>query len=179
MADAVIERGGNYLLALKGNRRHWYNTARAVLAEHAGEAAECTGTEHGRLEWRKAEVSVAPEPLMRGHAAFVRITSRRDNAAPSVRLYMASILPSPQQALAWTRAHWKVENSLHWVLDVHLHEDLNRARTDNAPANTAILNRIVRNILQIADTPRVPISHRIRKCAWNDDYLIKAIAHMR
>jgi len=179
MADAVIERGGNYLLALKGNRRHWYNTARAVLAEHAGEAAECTGTEHGRLEWRKAEVSVAPEPLMRGHAAFVRITSRRDNAAPSVRLYMTSILPSPQQALAWTRAHWKVENSLHWVLDVHLHEDLNRARTDNAPANTAILNRIVRNILQIADTPRVPISHRIRKCAWNDDYLIKAIAHMR
>jgi len=179
MADAVMERGGDYLLALKGNRRHWYKAAGAVLADHAGQWAECTGAAHGRLEWRKAEVAIAPEALMRGHKAFVRITSRRDNAAPKVRLYMASVLPSPHEALAWTRAHWQVENGLHWMLDVHLREDLNRARTDNAPANTAILNRIVRNILQTADTPNVPISHRIRKCAWNDEYLINAIAHMR
>lgn len=179
MADAVIERGGNYLLALKGNRRHWYKQAGALLADHAGEVAECTGIEHGRLEWRKAEVIVAPQPLMRGHTAFVRITSRRDDAAPKVRLYMASTLLSPQQALASARAHWQVENGLHWMLDVHLNEDLSRARTDNAPANTAILNRIVRNILQAADKPSVPIRHRIKKCAWNDDYLVNAFAHMR
>ena len=179
MADAVIARGGNYLLALKGNRRHWYKTAGAVLTDHVGEAAECTGTGHGRIEWRRAEVASAPQPLLRGHKAFVRITSRRGDAAPKARLYMLSVLPSAQQALAWTRAHWQVENGLHWMLDVHLDEDLSRARTDHAPANTAILNRIVRNILQTADAHNVPISHRIRKCAWNDDYLINAIAHMR
>jgi predicted transposase YbfD/YdcC len=179
MADAVMERGGNYLLALKGNRRHWYKAAGAVLADQVAQTAECTGTQHGRIEWRKAEVVSAPHPLMAGHKAFVRITSRRDDAAPNARLYMLSVLPSPEQALAWTRAHWQVENGLHWMLDVHLGEDLSRARTDHAPANTAILNRIVRNILQTADKPNVPISHRIRKCAWNDDYLINAIAHMR
>lgn len=179
MADAVVEQGGNYLLALKGNRRHWHKAAGTVLDEHAGHTAQCTSTEHGRLEWRQAQVAVAPQPLMPGHQAFVRITSRRDDAAPKARLYMASMVPTPQQALAWTRDHWQVENGLHWMLDVHLHEDLTRARTDNAPANTAILNRIVRNILQLADTPKVPLSHRIRKCAWNDDYLINAIAHMR
>ncbi|WP_331374694.1 hypothetical protein [Sinorhizobium chiapasense] len=65
------------------------------------------------------------------------------------------------------------------MLDVHLDEDLSRARKDNAPANTAILNRLARNILQTADLPKVPISHRIRKCAWNDDYLVTALAHMR
>lgn len=179
MAEAVIDRGGNYLLALKGNRRHWHKAARAVLTDQAGETAECTATEHGRIEWRRADVASAPYSLMRGHKAFVRITSRRGDAAPTARLYMLSVLPSARQALAWTRAHWQVENGLHWMLDVHLGEDLNRARNDNAPANTAILNRIVRNILQLADTPSVPISHRIRKCAWNDDYLINAIAHMR
>jgi hypothetical protein len=31
----------------------------------------------------------------------------------------------------------------------------------------------------MTDKPNVPISHRIKKCAWNDDYLIRAIAHMR
>ncbi|TGS61125.1 ISAs1 family transposase, partial [Mesorhizobium sp. M3A.F.Ca.ET.201.01.1.1] len=39
--------------------------------------------------------------------------------------------------------------------------------------------RIARNILQGADVDKVPISHRIKKCAWNDDYLIQALTHMR
>ncbi|AFL49695.1 hypothetical protein ABIE78_004532 [Sinorhizobium fredii] len=47
------------------------------------------------------------------------------------------------------------------------------------PDNVALLTRIARNILQFADTGKVPIAHRIKKCAWNDDYLIKAIAHIR
>ncbi len=65
------------------------------------------------------------------------------------------------------------------MLDVHLGEDLNRARKDNAPANVAIINRIAKNILQLADVDKVPISHRVKKCAWNDDYLILALTHMR
>ena len=50
---------------------------------------------------------------------------------------MASTLFSPDKALDFTRAHWQIENGLHWMLDVHLDEDLSRARKDNAPANTA------------------------------------------
>ncbi|MER9672410.1 ISAs1 family transposase, partial [Mesorhizobium sp. M0208] len=106
-------------------------------------------------------------------------TSRRDQARPLMRLFMASTLMSPQRALDLTRAHWHIENGLHWMLDVHFDEDLSRARKDNAPANTALLNRLARNILQTADAAKVPISHRIKKCAWNDDYLINAITHMR
>ncbi|MER8715217.1 ISAs1 family transposase, partial [Mesorhizobium sp. M1295] len=141
--------------------------------------AERTETSHGRNEWRQAEIVAAAEPLMPGHQAFIRITSRRDQARPLMRLFMASTLMSPQRALDLTRAHWQIENGLHWMLDVHLDEDLSRARKDNAPANTALLNRLARNILQAADVAKVPISHRIKKCAWNDDYLINAITHMR
>ena len=67
----------------------------------------------------------------------------------------------------------------HWMLDVHLHEDLSRARKDNAPANLAIITRIARNILQRIDVDKTPISHRIKKCAWNDDYLVNALVQMR
>lgn len=179
MAEAVTERGGDYLLALKGNRRHWQSAAVQHLAEATPAIAEQTETSHGRVEWRKAEVVSADEPLMPGHKAYIRITSRRDQAEPLTRLFMASTLLSPQQALDLTRAHWQIENGLHWMLDVHLREDLSRARKDNAPANTALLNRLARNILQAADVDKVPISHRIKKCAWNDDYLINAISHMR
>lgn len=179
MAQAVTGRRGDYLLALKGNRRHWVAQARHHLAETVPAVAERTEIGHGRREWRQAEVVAAAKPLMAGHQAFIRITSRRDQARALTRLFMASTLPSPQQALDLTRAHWQIENGLHWMLDVHLGEDQSRARKDNAPANTALLNRIARNILQDADAPKVPISHRIRKCAWNDDYLIKALTHMR
>jgi len=179
MAEAITRRGGDYLLALKGNRRHWLRRANQQLADAAPAAAERTETSHGRSEWRQAEVVAADEPLMPGHQAFIRITSRRDQTKPLTRLFMASTLLSPQQALDRTRAHWQIENGLHWMLDVHLNEDLSRARKDNAPANTALINRLARNILQLTDIDKVPISHRIKKCAWNDDYLINALTHMR
>lgn len=179
MAEAITQRDGDYVLALKGNRRHWRQHAIRQLTDATPALTERTETSHGRNEWRQAEVVAASQPLIPGHKAFIRITSRRDQDKPLTRLFMASTLLSPQKALELTRAHWQIENSLHWMLDVHLNEDLNRARKDNAPANTALLNRIARNILQAADTDQVPISHRIRKCAWNDDYLVHAITHMR
>ncbi|RVD67514.1 ISAs1 family transposase, partial [Mesorhizobium sp. M4A.F.Ca.ET.029.04.2.1] len=179
MAEAITERGGDYLLALKGNRRHWVVHAKQHLAGSTPAVAERTETSHGRDEWRQAEVVATAEPLMPGHKAFIRISSRRDQAEPLTRLFMASTLLSPQQALDLSRAHWQIENGLHWMLDVHLGEDQSRARKDNAPANTAILTRIARNVLQAADADKVPISHRIKKCAWNDDYLIQALTHMR
>ena len=63
--------------------------------------------------------------------------------------------------------------------DVHLNEDLSRARKDHAPANVAILTRSARNILQRCDVDKTPISHRIKKCAWNDHYLVNALSQMR
>jgi predicted transposase YbfD/YdcC len=179
MAEAVTKKGGDYLLALKGNRRHWLADANRHLAETTSAIAERIETSHGRNEWRQAEVVTTLKPLMPGHQTFVRIISRRDRARSLTRLFIASTQLTPQQALDLTRAHWQIENGLHWILDVHLDEDLSRARKDNAPANTALLNRLARNILQRADAETVPISHRIKKCAWNDDYLINTLTHMR
>jgi predicted transposase YbfD/YdcC len=179
MAEAITKRGGDYVLALKGNRHEWQAEAEACFASRAKrKAAEATNASHGRNEWRRAEV-MATKPLMKGHAAFIRITSRRDQAEPQVRLYMASKTLTAKAALTVTRAHWQIENGLHWMLDVHLGEDLSRARKDHAPANIALLTRLTRNILQTADKPKVPISHRIKKCAWDDTYLAHAITHMR
>jgi predicted transposase YbfD/YdcC len=179
MAEAVTRKGGDYLLALKGNRRRWQQSATFHLANAVPMLAQQAEIGHGRNEWRQAEVVAASAPLIAGHCAFIRITSQRDQGKLLTRLFMASTLLSPQQALDLTRAHWQIENGLHWMLDTHLNEDLSRARKDNAPANVALINRLARNILQTADNDKVPISHRIRKCAWNDDYLINALTHMR
>jgi predicted transposase YbfD/YdcC len=181
MADAVTARGGDYLLALKGNRASWHSEAQVLFETSANKrtTAEETRRVHGRNEWRKADVMPTPTARIAGHAAYVRLTSKRDDDAPVIRHFMASKTLPPCQCLDIARQHWSIENNLHWVLDVHLGEDLSRARKDHAPANVALLKRLARNILQIADTIGVPISHRIQKCSWSDPYLRATLLHMR
>lgn len=179
MAEAIIAKRGDYVLALKANRHEWLAAAESSFAKPGKHKVfETIERNHGRNEWRKAEV-IAAKPQAKGHVAFIRITSQRGQAAPLVRHFMASKKFTPQTALEVTRAHWMIENALHWMLDVHLNEDLARARKDNAPANIALLKRLTRNILQTADGPKVPISHRLKKCAWDDTYFVHAMTHMR
>ena len=181
MAEAIVKQKGDYVIALKGNRHEWLAQAEQHFKDKTGKSSYKTSLEknHARVEWRKAEVVTARTACMKNHVSFIRVTTGRDQAEPHVRHYMASKLLSPQQALSIVRKHWQIENNLHWMLDVNLFEDSVRARKDNAPANHAALKRIARNILQTADTEKVPISHRIKKCSWNKTYLINASSHMR
>lgn len=179
MAETVVSRGGDYVLALKGNRRLWLEDAITAFANGKADRAETTENNHGRDEWRLAEVIPAQQPLMHQHAAFARITAKRGSDQVTTRYFMLSKTYSPKQVLEIVRSHWLIENCLHWVLDVHLDEDLNRARKDNAAANIGFLKRIARNILQTVENNKTPISHRIKKCAWQDSYLTHALTHMR
>ena len=142
--------------------------------------AERTETSHGRNEWRQAEVVAASEPLMPGHKALDRVTSRRDEAKPLTRLFMASTLLSPDQALDLTRAHWQIENGLRtgcWTsTSTRISAAPERAMPPPIPRSSTASPQ---TILQLADTGKVPISHRIKKCACNHDYLLHVITHMR
>jgi predicted transposase YbfD/YdcC len=179
MAEAVTARGGDYLLALKGNRADWLKAARAAFEGATQACVVKHETGHDRSETRALFLRKATTPLTAGHAAFIRIIAHRNAADPTERFYLASRLFPPKTAFDAIRAHWSIENNLHWVLDVCLNEDDRRSRKDHAPANIAALTRIARNILQSCDQPTVPITHRLRKCAWNDQYLLRAISHMR
>lgn len=179
MAKAIASRGGDYVLALKGNRHHWLLAAEKAFSTGEAEFTETSERSHGRNEWRRAEVLLAEKSLTQKHAAFARVISRRGKDDPQTRYFMMSKTYSSKQVLDIVRRHWAIENELHWVLDVHLDEDLNRARKDNAPANIGLLKRIARNILQTVENNKVPISHRIKKCAWQDAYLTRALTHMR
>ena len=45
------------------------------------------------------------------------------------------------------RAHWRIENSLHWVLNVSFYEDNCRIRSGYAAQNMALLRHIALNLL--------------------------------
>ena len=180
MAVAIRARGGDYAPALKGNQMALMRQAEALLDAADHPQAETFERAHGRLEHRRAEVAPAGQLAGRldGLRALARITTTRDGVIHT-RLYALSRLMSPDEALRITRAHWGVENQLHRVLDVALGEDLNRARKDSAPSNIALLNRIALNALNAIDDPKASVRTRIKKAAWEDNYLLKALAHMR
>lgn len=185
MAGAIRERGGDYVLALKGNRAELKRDAKARLTEGevGGETASTNERSHGRWEQRHALVVPAGDMAARhdfpGLSAIARVTSSRGEDKPQIRLFLLSRTMSAAELLNTVRDHWSIENTLHWSLDVTLNEDQSRARKDNAPANIALIARLAMTILKNIDDPKTSIRRRVKRCAWEDDYLINALAHMR
>src|SRR5215467_24659 len=188
-ASAVLERGGDYVLAIKANRgrlftavtQQFARSGKRSLAEHIDWSS------HDRREARRAAVmrntSLSARYDFPGVVAVGRVTSRRRLRgqradAPVVRHYLLSKYMSAKRLLHVTRSHWGIENQLHWVLDVHFAEDRNRARKDNAPENLAILRRLALNILR-ANPDRTSLRRKIKRAGWDDAFLMATLSHMR
>ncbi|HPG67041.1 MAG TPA: ISAs1 family transposase [Candidatus Hydrogenedentes bacterium] len=75
---------------------------------------------------------------------------------PMRRCFLSSLPLHAQHFGRAVRAHWGVENPLHWTLDVTFREDDSRARTKNAAQNVATLRRIALN--PIKKNPRQKVS---------------------
>ena len=72
------------------------------------------------------------------------------------------------------RAHWGVENSLHWVMDVVFGEDYSRIRAANGAENMSMIKHVALNTLQAAKPgfKKSMSIKRLRKNAgWNDSTL--------
>ena len=89
------------------------------------------------------------------------------------RYYISSLAGPAIQMLRAARAHWIIENSLHWSLDVTFREDQSRMRQDHSPQNMATLRQIAHNQLKREISLKVGIQGKPLKAGWRDDYLFK------
>ena len=71
---------------------------------------------------------------------------------------------------------WRIENGLHWVLDVTFREDDSRVRDRTAARNLAIPRKIAINLMGRNRTPRVSMRARRKQAAWNDEYMLALLA---
>jgi len=108
----------------------------------------------------------------------VRIQSIRtidDVKTSEDRYYISSRKKlTSKQALSAVRAHWGIENSLHWVLDVAFREDDCRVRATNAAANFAAVRRLALGLLKRANS-KVGIKIRRMRAGWDHDFLLHVI----
>lgn len=188
MAQGVLDRGGEYVLALKENQSALFADAKDLLeAAAARDRAEPeASTGHGREERRTAIVvrakALATKHSFPGLVALARIELRRrvdgKDEKPHVRYFVLSQLFPPARVLAISRTHWSIENQLHWLLDVVLDEDRARNRKGNGPQNLAILRKLALNLLR-SHPHKASIRRKIKHAGWNDDFLLSLLAQMR
>jgi predicted transposase YbfD/YdcC len=187
MAQAALDAKAHYALGLKGNNGPLYAAAALAFAE-AGDDVPAFVTEekaHGRIEWRRASVLPAPaaaRALLPGLKAFGRIEARRTKSSTEsdtvVRYIALSRKLPPDEMAEVVRAHWSIENQLHWVLDVVFDEDDARTRKDYGPENLAVIRRLAQNILRIHPLD-ASISRKMRRAMWSKDFFFELFTHMR
>lgn len=186
-AQAIIDRGGDYVLAVKANQPGLLRSAKAAVARAERKNARNVTTRdagHGRKDVRTALVAPAKElaELHRfpGVVAVARVSSKRGSDKTVERYFLLTRRYTPAQLLTIVRRHWGIENTLHWTLDVVLDEDNARSRKDHAPHNLAVLRRLALNIVRAHPDTRTSARAKLKRAAWNDNFLIEMmLSNMR
>ena len=186
MAKAIVERRGDYVLAVKDNQPALLRDAKAAIAAGARKGVKSATTldaAHGRKERRSALVvpvrNMAEKHDFPGLKAVARITGKRARDKTVERYFLMTRCYSRQEVLRIVREHWTIENSLHWPLDVVLDEDLARNRKDNAPANIAVLRRLALNLARAHPDTQTSLRGKIKRAGWDDTFLFEMLGHMR
>jgi predicted transposase YbfD/YdcC len=185
MAKAIVERGGDYVLAVKNNQPGLLRDAKAAIAAAENKAKQATTKDngHGRKETRTAIVAPVKEMAEKhnfpGLKAVARITSKRGRDKTVQRYFLLTQRYTPAELLRIVREHWGIENVLHWTLDVVLDEDQTRSRKDHAPANLAVLRRLALNIARAHPDTKTSLRGKLKRAAWDDSFLVDMLLNMR
>ncbi len=188
IAETILHRGGDYLLALKANRPATHADVttffEAPPAEMIHSVHETIDADHGRLEqrrhlvchdvdWLFSDRRYTDEPRFPKLAMIAMVETRTERSGrveQERRFYLSSAKLDAKAFAAAVRSHWGIENRLHWVLDVVFHDDLARLRTGSGPQNMAIIKHMAMNMIRNADDKH-SLKVRRKKAAMNTDYL--------
>jgi predicted transposase YbfD/YdcC len=195
IAQQILDQGGTYVLALKGNQGTLQadvalSFATAHAEDFAGvqhDAVETVEKGHGRIETRQAWVlddAAVLAWLQERHAwpglqAIGMVRGERRIGTTRTVEDRCYVLARPLSARAFAeavRSHWGIENQVHYVLDVSFHEDQSRIRAGYAAENFAVLRHIALNLLRQQTVKRQSIKGRRLKAAWDPDFLLQVLA---
>jgi predicted transposase YbfD/YdcC len=185
IAGQIVEQGGDYALALKGNQGTLHDDVRRLLDDpecEATTAAPDVEGDHGRIETRTATVSTEIDWLQQEHqwpglaaiGKVERVRETADKTTTETAYYLLSAVLPPERFNRVVRQHWGVENRLHWRLDVVMNEDQDRTRLGNGPQNLAVLRHMALNAIQ-KEGSKGSTRGKFKRAGWDDDFLIKLL----
>lgn len=194
IAEKIINKSADYVLSAKENQKELTEAIRDVYElsqddkfnqnlKPAVFRQEITG-DHGRIEERTA-FALPAETIetqtdltkWKGMKSIILIKSTNwINQTTETRHYISSIPPTEVQKIAEAiRAHWSVENNLHWVLDVVFQEDNSRIRNRNLAQNMSWIRKMALYLLKQDKSKGSFKSKMIRNCI-NPSNIVKLLA---
>lgn len=191
IASKIVSKEADYMLAVKENQPTLLaevTSAFAAAAERDDhdsivDFAETIDKGHGRTEVRRCLTCRDLSPILRREewpklATVVMVEverTMRDQTSVERRYFISSRKRlSAKTALATVRAHWGIENGLHWVLDLAFREDECRVRAGNAAENFAVLRHFTMNMLKNVKSP-VGIKIRRQQAGWDQQFLLDVL----
>src|SRR6202140_3986487 len=185
IAQQIVDQGGDYALALKGNQGTLHDDVVLHLDDPASKtiaAAPVVEADHGRIETRTATVSTDIAWLIKDHqwpglAAVGKVERIREIAGKTTSetaYYLLSAVLTPERFNEVVRSHWGVENRLHWRLDVVMSEDQDRSRLGNGTHNIAVLRHMALKGMQ-KDREKGSLRGKIKRAGWDEAYLARLL----
>jgi len=183
IAQKIIEKEGDYILAVKGNQGGLEEEVHATCKTNKPVSDSTTVEKgHGRIEIRRCEVFekgliVDLDNRWEKLNTVIKITATREFTSGKTEKqerYYISSLNTERDFNNMIRSHWGIENKLHWVLDVVFREDEQRKRAKHAAKNFAMVRKIALNLLK-KDTGKESLRSKRLKAAWSREFLIKLI----
>lgn len=187
IAKAIVEKGADYVLCAKANQPELLDTVEQSFAlKPITDQWADTDADHGRITTRTCSVIedlglIASSAKWTGLRTIARVDSEVYHKATKetssmTRYYITTLPPNAQTIAKAVRAHWSIENGLHWQLDISYREDASRKRTANAAMNFSSLVKMTLTMLKRDTTTRIGIKSRRLKAGWDNDYLLQVLS---
>lgn len=183
-ADLIIEKGSDYLIAIKKDHKHIYEQITDWMAKRKEHLPldEWIDFGSGRIEKRVCYVENRLELLddlseWTHLKAIVMVEASREKdgkISTESRFYLSSLQANVKEFNQLVRNHWSIENQLHWKLDVVFQEDMSRTKTGNAPENMATARKLALQLLNRVQD-RESIKNRRKMAGWDDNYLLNIL----
>ncbi|MFC1634559.1 ISAs1 family transposase [Planctomycetota bacterium] len=191
IAERIVKRQGHYVFFLKGNQSTLHEDVQTFMDDLISNDSteqydyyETVEKSHGRIEIRKCWSCWDIDWLIHRHdwaglssMAAVECTRTLNGKTSTERRYFISSHSGKQaQKIATAiRNHWRVENELHWTLDVSVNEDQCRVRIENAAENLSRIRRISLILLKNDTTCKLGIKSKRVKAGYDRNYLLSLL----
>jgi predicted transposase YbfD/YdcC len=174
------------VFSLKGNQGNLHDDVLTFFTSPLAPAVASVSPDggHGRIETRSIRATADIAWLQERHdwqglQSIVAVTAKREiggKVTEETRYFISSLdANDPKRLGRVVRAHWAIENNLHWVLDIAFDEDSNRTRKGHSAANLAVIRHIALNLVKAEKTSKVGVKIKRLKAGWDNDYLLRLI----
>jgi predicted transposase YbfD/YdcC len=186
IAAKIVERGGHYALTVKDNQEHLredIETCVGRVLEHGVKGRDYYTYEqrtrgHGREETRNYVVIPDPQgirdqekwPKLRIVGACYCERTVQGTSSFESRYFIGSKNARARYYGRALRKHWRIENNLHWQLDVSFDEDDNQTVDRQAANNLAMLRKQALTLLK-RHPGKGSIRNKRQQAGWDTNFL--------